>query len=729
MRRIPFIKQKSGNLCGPTCVQMLAAFYGKKYNIETLLAYCELTKTGVSVRDIVNMGKHIGFFASSFTVTLQEARRMPLQAIIYLKEGHFVILEKIKQIKGNYYYTVVDPDFGRVLLPEDELVARWMEQGKGFGVMLAPEDNFLEVNPETSLNQNRKEIIADIKSILKTHQRKFTIVLMLSFVVLITNWAMPIILQKTIDDGILQKDINMVWTMLLAQFAFFIGYIASNIVSSIITTKVSFTINIDFVKKYFNKIVRLPIQYFDTTFRSDLIQRFSDLWRINGFVTDDIINIFFSLLNLIVFSTLLVVYNHIIFFLFFLFSLISTLYSVAFLRRRKNIDYSLFAVDSQRRNAVYELVMGMPDIKTNNAYHTRIKAWNVIEAKVNQLKLSKLFVELYASNGLTILSRLRDIILTALSAYYVIQGEMTLGTMMMISYVLGQLSAPISAIMGFIASAQEVELSYDRVLDVHKKQDEDDGKSIQLTTPIVQDIELVNVRFKYPGSSNKYILNNVNMTIPLGKTTAVVGPSGGGKSTLLKLILGFYPSSEGKILINGNDISDISLESWREHCGVVMQNGHIFSASIAENIALNHDTIDWEWMELACKIANLYDFISQLPMQFHTKIGEIGLDLSGGEKQRLFIARAVYRNPEILLFDEATSSLDAQNETEIMSNLTQFSKNKTVVIVAHRLSTIQHADNILFIDKGEIIEQGTHAHLMNRKGAYYQLVKNQISTH
>lgn len=713
-------------MCGPTCIQMLSAYYGKLYNIDTILESCELTKSGVSIGDVVKAGERLGFRAVSFSVNPKEARRIPIQAIVYLKEGHFVIIEQIKHKRDKCIYKIIDPDYGRVELLENEFVDRWMEHDRGFGVLMVPKDDFLDINPENNLRNKNKEIVAEIKSVVREHKRKFVWIVLLTIVVLITNWAMPIILQRTIDDGIMKSDINFVWLMLLAQFLFFIGFMLSDIFSSLISTKLGFRINIDFIEKYFNKIVRLPIKYFDTTFRSDLIQRLSDLGRINGFITDSIIDMAFSAINLIVFSAILIVYNYKIFLIFALLSVISILYSVSFLKRRKSIDYSYFSIDSQRRNSVYELIMGMVEVKINNAYDSRIKSWNEIETKLNSLKLKKLYLDFYSSHGSTIIGRFRDIILTALSAYYVIQGEMSLGTMMMISFVLGQLSGPISDVMSYTQVVQDIKLSYDRLFDIHGKDNEDDNKTTCLNCAMRQGIKFQNVSFKYPGSTNPYILKNVNIDIPVGKITAIVGPSGGGKTTMLRLLMGFYMPSKGIIMIDGDNLNDINTESWREQCGVVMQNGYIFSASIAENIALSDEFPDVNRLIYAAKMANLYDFIESLPMRFNTKIGEIGVDLSGGEKQRLYIARAIYRDPSVVLLDEATSSLDANNEREIIDHLSEFSKNRTVIIIAHRLSTVKHADNIVFMDHGEVVEQGKHEQLINLKGAYYNLVRNQL---
>ena len=726
MAKIPFYRQKSSNECGPTCIQMISAYYGKHYNIDTILKYAELTKGGISVKDVVNIGESIGFYTHSFSANIDEARRIPVPSILYLQHGHFVILEDIKLKADIYYYHLLDPDYGRVKLTEPEFTDKWMNNGRGFGVVLAPKDDFFKINPKTNFKTNNKEMYADIKSVVKKYKSNFILIAFFTLLILIANWAMPLILKKTIDDGIINKDIGFVWLMLFTQFLFFLGFIISNIITNYLSAKVSFKINVNYIKRYLNKLINLPLSFFDTTFKSDLIQRLSDLNRINDFITEHIIDILFSIVNLIVFSTILIVYNLNIFLLFLAFSIVSIIYTFLFLKKRRHLDYSFFTLDSERRNSIYELIMGMHEVKINDAQESRIKSWNRVEEKLNKLKMKKIWLDNYLSNGYSIISRLRDIVLTAFSAFYVIQDEMTIGTMMMISYVLGQLSGPINDIITFSKIFQDLKLSYERLFKIYKKNDENKDKNIVFEKKLEKGIIFKNVYFKYPGISNPYILENININIPVGKTTAIVGPSGGGKTTILKLILGFYEPTKGHILIDDNILTEINLNSWREQCGVVMQNGYIFSGSIGENIALKDQSPNIEQLIYSSKLANLTDFINMLPMKYNTKIGESGIDLSGGEKQRICIARAIYKNPNIILFDEATSSLDANNEKEIVNNIYAYFKNRTAVIIAHRLSTVKNADNIIFLDERNVIEQGKHEDLISAKGAYYQLVKNQL---
>lgn len=727
-RRVPAFRQIEANDCGPTCIQMVTAYYGMKYPLKTIKRHCDMTRLGISLRDVTHCCSALGFEVESVTVNISESHRMPLPAILYFKKGHFVVLERMRQRGDRYVYTIVDPAYGRVVMDEDTLTDKWMSNGWGVAVVMAPDERFgtVEIEP-CDKDTTRRLVRTTIKDIYTSHGKSLMWIAFLSLLVVVTNWAMPLLLKTTIDEGIMKKDIGVVWTMLAAQFMFFLGFMITGNISNLISTKMSIRINMKFTARYFAKIINLPMKYFDIGLRSDLMQRLSDLGRIESFVTGNLMSIVFAALNVVVFSLLLLHYNSEVFLIFMVFSIVSFAYNSYFMVRRKYIDYATFSVGSERHNTIYEMIMGMSEIKINNAQQARISAWRKLEEKMNRLTIKSVYLNYYMSNGAGLLGRLRDITLTALCSILVIEGDMTMGTMMMISFLLGQLSGPVSQLIGFSQSVQDANLSYGRINDIYERQEETSPGDVSIAGERVSEsISFRNVSFKYAGISSPYVLKDICFDVPVGKITAVVGASGSGKTTLLKLMLGFYYPDEGDILIDGRRMCDVDVNTWRDKCGVVMQDGRVFSGTVAENIAFSVEKADRARLDYAADVAAIKDRIKTLPMGYNTRIGETGVDLSGGEKQRIFIARAVYRDPEFIFFDEATSSLDANTERTIMGNLRSFYNGRTVVIIAHRLSTVKDADNIIFMDKGHIVEQGSHEELLRKKGYYYRLVQNQL---
>ena len=728
MKKLKLCWQLEANDCGPACIQMIAGYYGKKVSLRAVKSLCDMTKLGISVRDVVQCLDRLGFEVDSATVKIEEARRMPLPAIVYFKQGHFVVLESIKKTKDGLEYAVADPSYGKVKMREEDIVDKWMSNGWGVAVVMEPTEQFDEVKIEdTDEEGTRRLMVSTAKSIFSDNKKNLLWVAFLTLLTVAANWAMPLLLKTTIDEGIMKKDINIVWMMLGAQFLFFIGFMVTGNISNMLSTRTSIRINIKMTSGYFAKIINLPIKFFDTGLRSDLIQRLSDLGRIQSFVTGSMMSIVFAILNVVVFSVLLLKYNWQVFVIFMLFSAASFAYNSYFMKKRKYIDYASFSISSERQNTIYEMVMGMPEVKINNAQQARISAWRKLEDKMNALTIRSVYLNYYMSNGVGLIGRLRDITLTAMCALLVIEGGMTMGTMMMISFLLGQLAGPVGQLTGFAQSVQDAKLSYGRINEVNGKPDEISEDDTKLpAAPLTEGISFDNVSFKYAGTSSPYVLRDITLDIPIGKVTAIVGASGSGKTTLLKLMLGFYLPEEGRLTVGGLQMKDIDLNTWREKCGVVMQDGRIFSGTVAENIALADERPSKERLEYATKVAAIDERIKALPMAFNTRIGETGIDLSGGEKQRLFIARAVYKKPEVIFFDEATSSLDANTERRIMENLKEFYKGRTVVIIAHRLSTVRHADKIVFMENGRIAEQGIHEELLKHDGPYKRLVKNQL---
>jgi ATP-binding cassette, subfamily B, bacterial len=474
-----------------------------------------------------------------------------------------------------------------------------------------------------------------------------------------------------------------------------------------------------------HKLMRLPVSYFDTRLNTDTLQRLNDQSKIQNFVTWKGLELVLSSLNIIVFSAILLYENKTVFLIYAVLSALSFVWITFFLKLRKTIEYAFFLRKSESDNSLYEFIMHMPEIKINNAQHNSINKIVDIQRKLNVLELRSLFLNIYQLVGVSFLTKLKEITAIAICAYLIIEGNMTLGSLLSITYILGQLAGPIQSFINYIKDAQDASIAKDRIDDVYQEKEENDNRRIALTEKVTH-LSVDNVEFKYPGSFNPFILNGISFNIPINKITAIVGPSGSGKSTLLKLLLSYYPATRGQIMVNDTDISSIEADSWRSRCGIVLQDGQIFSGTILENIVFSEPSPDVERVAYACKVACIDTFIESLPMGFNTKVGNVGMQLSGGQKQRLLIARAIYRNPDFIFFDEATSSLDANNEKAIMNNLNEFFKNKTVVIIAHRLSTVKNADQIIVLNNGEMVEYGDHAELVTSKGNYYELVKNQL---
>lgn len=726
--RVPLYRQIEANDCGPACIQMITAYYGMKYPLKTIKRYCDMTRMGISLRDVTHCLDALGFETGTVTVDIKETQRMPLPAILYLKKGHFVILERIRDRRGAKEYAIVDPDYGRVKMNEENIIDRWMMNARGVAVVMAPDDRFGSVGVEECDKDTTHRLVRrTMKDIFVNHRKNLLCIAFLTLIVVVTNWAMPLLLKTTIDEGIMKKNINIVWMMLAAQFMFFLGFMITGNISNLISTKMNIKINMKFTAGYFSKIINLPMKYFDIGLRSDLMQRLSDLSRIESFITGNMMSIVFAILNVIVFSALLLHYNYVTFLIFMFFSIVSFVYNNYFMVKRKYIDYASFSIGSERHNTIYEMIMGMSEIKINNAQQARILVWRRLEDKMNRLTIKSVYLNYYMSNGARLFGRLRDITLTAYCSLLVIEDDMTMGTMMMISFLLGQLSGPVGQLIGFSQNVQDAKLSYGRINDIYERPEETSPGDISIADKKVnRGICFKNVSFKYAGISSPYVLKNIDFDVPVGKVTAIVGASGSGKTTLLKLMLGFYYPDEGDIFIDDNRMCDVDVNTWRDKCGVVMQDGRIFSGSVAENIAFSAVEPNAGRLEYAAEVAAIKDRIKALPMGYNTRIGETGVDLSGGEKQRIFIARAVYKDPEFIFFDEATSSLDANTERTIMQNLRNFYNGRTVVIIAHRLSTVRDADNIIFMDKGHVVEQGSHDKLLEKKGYYYRLVHNQL---
>lgn len=726
--RFPVRRQLELTDCGPVCIQIIAAYYGKNIPLSQLREYCNVTRIGISIQDLLTGCKRIGFDSVAAHVNINEIGRMPLPAILFWRQEHFVVLYKIKKRKGTRYFYIVDPSFGKACLQETDFLQDWTEDNfQGVVCVIEPTEDFFSMHKRGQTKEIIKETLRPFRFLIKYKKHIYT-ALFFSVITIVCAWFIPFVLQRIIDKGIGNKDLHLIVLLLLAQVGLFIGNLISNFLSNTILFKTGLQIGLDITTSYIIKLTRLPISFFDTKLGTDLLQRLNDEDKIKTFLTYTVNNIVLMGLNFFVYSSILLYYNASIFLIFIFFVSLTIIIAKITLIKRKLINYSLFTKYSEKRNVEFELTVGMMEIKTNNAHKLFTDKWENIQQKINSLSIKNLYLEYCLGSGTSFLNILRDIVITGSCAYLVINGQMTLGIMMTITYVLGSLSGTVTQVTGFIKGYQDSKLSYERIEEIQKVQEENDKCDITLadSTRIESGFFLENLSFKYAGTFNPYVLNNISVKIPVNRVTAIVGASGSGKTTLMKLLLSFYYPQKGNLYLDGQKMFRIDTNEWHKRCGVVMQDGFIFSGTIAKNIALHEEKPDLKRLEEAAKIACIDVFINRLPMKYNTKIGNAGIDLSGGQRQRILIARAVYRNPDFIFFDEATSSLDANNEQKIMNNLRKFYKGKTVVIIAHRLSTVKDADNIIVLDKGRLAEEGTHDSLVCQKGIYYCLVKNQL---
>lgn len=719
MPRIHPYQQLEATDCGITCIRILAKYYGKDISLRTLREICDINRLGISIKNLVAGMTDIGMLAKCVKINFAELIEMPLPAILFWNQNHFVVLYKIK---GNRFY-LADPAQGKIALSQSDFLRQWQGNAdRGIAIAAAPKVEFY--SKEYKDGKRRGSLAKLFWRTFNSHRKRFLSILLLTLACLATEIALPLLFQHTVDDGIHGKDIGLVWLLIIGQFFVFIGYYASNKIMELILARLGISVSVSLLNNYLNKLAYLPISFFDRKVNSDLVQKVEDHNRIKNFLVQFPQNTFITTLSLFAFSGLLIYESALIFAIFMLFTALSIAWTLMFLRTRKSIDYSYATYSAKNRNNLHELIYGMAEVKANNAQKMRISTWNETQDKVNSLSYRLLYVTMMQNGGTALFSRVKEIAITGICASCVISGSMSIGAMMTVSYIIGRLSQPFANIISSIIGIQETSISYSRIEEIDNSDglsQSDGGASLSLG-----DIQLEEVSFKYPGCDS-FTIENISATIPLGKITAIVGESGCGKSSLMKLLLKFYNPSNGRITIDGKDLSDTDEDAWISHCGAVMQNGYIFSGSIAENIAINSSSPDMRKVAEAAKTAGLDSFIATLPMGYATNIGATGLELSGGQKQRLMIARAIYKNPDILILDEATSSLDANNEALILENIKRMWKGRTVVIIAHRLSTVKDADQILYMKDGRIEECGPHTSLVNAKGGYYALLQKQIS--
>lgn len=724
----PHYHQLDARDCGPTCIRIIAKFYGKKYSVEELKEACTVTRQGVSLQDLINGSEKIGFETLSLQLSPDKLSEIPLPAILYWRQQHYVVLYKISKNRGNLRFHISDPGFGKISLSPDLFYKEWIgNNDKGVALLLEPRDEFAQHVPlKISYWKPIIKVAQNFGYILKQDYLRTTFALMLIAVSMGLTWYLPTIFRRIIDEGIGSKNMHLVYILLITQLIVFLSQVISDSISSILLMQVNFKVSLQFLTEYLHKLIRLPLKIFDNKVNSDLMMRMDDNDRIQSFLTHYTIEFLLSFVTLLIFAMMLFHYNHDTFYMFVILSILSVSWTLIFLNRRKVLDYSRFSVSSETRSNIYELITQMPEIKINNAHKNKVSQWEKLQHRLNQISLKALYLNYYQVIGSNFFNRIKDIIITGICAFFVIHGEMTLGVMLTIGYILGQLNRPIDSLINIIRGFQDARLSFNRLYEIQRLADEDVGRKLAVGELGQGGIQFENVSFKYEGSFNPFVLNDINIIIPKGKITAIVGSSGSGKSTLLKLMLSIYNPSFGKVLIDGENMDHYIAESWRSKCGVVLQDGFLYSNTYAENIALAEEKPDMEKVKRAAELSCIADFIESLPLKYNTIIGTQGTNLSGGQRQRILIARAIYKDPEFIFLDEATSSLDSINEKKILNNLQSFFIGRTVVIIAHRLSTVKSADQIIVLEKGHVVETDNHSKLVKAKGKYYELVKNQL---
>lgn len=721
------IIQKDSLQCGIACLQMICKYYGKEYSYSYVSKICIATTEGVSMLALEEAAVILNLKPITGRLTVGELYYVSNPCILHWNQNHFVVLYKVK--KGKKFY-IADPGKGLVSYNIDDFKQHWIgtgqgEEGKGIAMFLEPDPQFYK--QKEGLEKDDERSFGFLFGYIDQYRKYFLQILLGLFVGSLLQLALPFLTQNIVDIGIKNQDIGFIWLILLGQLVITISRTSVDFIRRWLLLHISMRINISLVSDFFIKLLQLPMSFFDTKLMGDLMQRIGDHSRVNSFLTQQTLSVAFSMISFAVFSCVLLVYNRLIFFIFLLGSLLYGGWMTLFLRRRKVIDYELFEQQAINNNKTYQFLTSMQEIKLQDCEQRRRWEWEDVQADLFKVQMKSLKLQQTQEAGSIFINELKNMIITVVSATAVINGSLTLGMMLAVQYIIGQLNSPIEQLMHFIYSIQDVKISLERINEIHKKDNEEDAGRTRIELgDESHDIVLSHIDFKYDPHALSKTIEDVSIYIPEGKITAIVGASGSGKTTLIKLMLGYYPVMNGEITIAGHNITEYNLKWWRRQCGVVMQDGVIFSESIARNIAVDDDEINQERLEMAAEIANVKDFVMALPLKFNTNIGRDGMGLSQGQKQRILIARAVYKNPKFIFLDEATNSLDASNERAIVENLDKFYKGKTVVIVAHRLSTVKNADQIIVLDKGKVVETGNHKSLTAKRGTYYHLVKNQL---
>lgn len=731
MSSFPYYKQLDKMDCGPACLRMIARFYGKSYSLQTLREHSYISREGVSLMGLSDAAGSIGFRTTGLRITLEQLEKdVPLPCILYWNQNHFVVCYGVKKRRGRYYFQIADPANSLLVCSEKEIKRCWLSvksESRELGIVLAlePGTRFYEFGDESEVGEGHK-LVFFIKYL--TPYRKQLLQLVLGMLTgSLLQLIFPFLTQSLVDVGIRDGNLGFITLILIAQIVLFISQLSVEFIRSWILLHVNARISITLISDFLIKLMRLPLHFFDTKLLGDIMQRIRDHGRIRAFLMGSSISTVFSFITFFVFSIVLAYYNWYILMIFFIGNILYVGWILLFMKYRRELDIKRFEQSANEESNLIQMVSAMQEIKLNNCETQKRWQWERIQVKLFKISVKGLALGQVQQVGSVFFYQTTNIIISFIAAKAVVEGQMTLGMMMSLTYIIGQLSAPVSSFIGFAQQFQDAKISLERLNEVHRKSDEEQDIASKLSIlPEKRDLKVENVFFSYDGANRDYVLDGISLFIPGRKVTAVVGASGSGKTTLIKLMLGFYLPNKGAVKVNDTSLESINPHLWRAKTGAVMQDGFIFSETIAQNIAVGEEQVDLERLRHAVMVANIRDFIDSLPLGYNTKIGMEGNGISQGQRQRILIARAVYKNPEYLFFDEATNALDANNEKEIMEHLQAFYKGKTVVVVAHRLSTVMNADKIVVLDKGRIAEEGTHKELTERRGLYYQLVKNQL---